>query len=248
MACMVSLLFEAAFNSANFLVALMLQQAFHFTPYQAGLILAPGAVVMGMVGVGAGRLADVIDPRGSMLLGSCSRPSPCIAWPNQSRQHCGMAHRLDDCVSHVFWLRAFAPDHDYPEILPPERLSMGSGLDGIHRGFASAFGIALGSMLVERRLLAHETALGEEHEQLTSSVGDAARAVTETLTQAGIGSSEAGAQALAALWNYLRQTAQIAAYQDAFLVLCGVTLLALLPAMFARASRRSVTVPPGTGR
>ena len=37
-----ALLFDAAFNCANFLVALMLQQVFHFTPYQAGLILAQG--------------------------------------------------------------------------------------------------------------------------------------------------------------------------------------------------------------
>jgi fucose permease len=78
---------------------------------------------------------------------------------------------------------------------------MGSGLDGIHRGFGSAFGIALGSMLVERRLMAHEMALGEEHELLAS---------------------------------------QTAAYQDTFLVLCGITLLALLPALLVRAPRVSV--------
>jgi len=35
---------------ANFLVALMLQQAFHYTPFHAGLMLAPGAAVMGVVG------------------------------------------------------------------------------------------------------------------------------------------------------------------------------------------------------
>jgi len=108
---------------------------------------------------------------------------------------------------------------------------MGSGLDGIHRGFASAFGIALGSMLVERLLIAHEIALGEEHELLASSVSDFTGAATEMLIQAGIESSEASGQALAALWSYLRQTAQIAAYQDAFLVLCGITLLALVPAL-----------------
>ena len=117
---------------------------------------------------------------------------------------------------------------------------MGSGLDGIHRGFGRAFGIALGSMLVERRLMAHEIALDEEHELLDSSVSEVMGAVTETLMQAGIGSSEAPGQALAALWSYLRQTAQIAAYQDTFLVLCGITLLALVPAMLARAPRVSI--------
>ena len=44
-ASMAALLFDAVFNSANFLVALMLQQVFHYTPFHAGLMLAPGAVV-----------------------------------------------------------------------------------------------------------------------------------------------------------------------------------------------------------
>ena len=117
---------------------------------------------------------------------------------------------------------------------------MGSGLDGIHRGLGSVFGIALGSMLVERRLLAHEIALGEAHELLAASVSEVTGAATETLMQAGMGRSEARGQALAALWSYLRQTAQIAAYQDAFVVLCGITLLALVPALLARAPRVSI--------
>lgn len=61
--------FDSAFNAANFIVALMLQQAFHFTPAQAGLILAPGAVAMGLVGLGAGRLADLFEPRLPIFLG-----------------------------------------------------------------------------------------------------------------------------------------------------------------------------------
>jgi EmrB/QacA subfamily drug resistance transporter len=68
-ASLAAFLFESAFNSANFLVALLLQQAFALTPYHAGLILAPGAIVMGLCGVGAGRLADAVDPRGPIFLG-----------------------------------------------------------------------------------------------------------------------------------------------------------------------------------
>jgi MFS family permease len=68
-ASIAAFLYDSAFNSANFLTALMLQQVFLFTPFQAGIILAPGAVAMGLAGVAAGRLADVIDPHGPILLG-----------------------------------------------------------------------------------------------------------------------------------------------------------------------------------
>jgi EmrB/QacA subfamily drug resistance transporter len=231
-ASMASLLFDAVFNSANFLVAFMLQQAFHYTPFHAGLMLAPGAMVMGVVGLGAGRLADLMDPRGLIALGFLLQAIAMYYLAGTSLDTsavwftaCIILYRMSlGCVQSPLTSIIL-------KSLPPERLSMGSGLDGIHRGFASAFGIALGSMLVERRLMAHEIALGEEHELLASSVSDFTGAATEMLMQAGIESSEASGQALAALWSYLRQTAQIAAYQDAFLVLCGITLLALVPAM-----------------
>jgi hypothetical protein len=122
--------------------------------------------------------------------------------------------------------------------LPPDRLSMGSGLDGIHRGFASAFGIALGSMVLERRTMAHLTFLGEAHELFTPSVQEAIAASTDVLAAAGADLSTGASAPLAMVWEQLRQQAQVTAYQETFLVLCGVTLLALLPAILARRGRR----------
>jgi len=244
-ASLASLLFDAVFNSANLLVAFMLQQAFLYTPLQAGLMMAPGAVVMGVVGVGAGRLADLMNPRGLIVFGFVLQALAMYYLAGTS---------LDTSVGWftvcIILYRLSLSFVQSPltgivlKSVPPERLSMGSGLDGIHRGFGSAFGTALGSMLVERRLMAHATALGEAHELLDSSVSEVTGAVTETLMQAGIGRSEARGQALAALGSYLRQTAQVAAYQDTFMVLCGVTLFALVPALFARAPRESIADTP----
>ena len=119
--------------------------------------------------------------------------------------------------------------------LPPERLSMGSGLDGIHRGIGSAFGIAVGSMIVERHTVTHLIKLGEQHELQNLSVQEAASVVAEVLAESGMGHGRA--EAFAVLGDHLRQTAQSTAYQDTFLVLCGLTLLALLPALLTRGRR-----------
>jgi EmrB/QacA subfamily drug resistance transporter len=224
-----ALLFDSAFNSANFLVAFMLQQVFHFTPYHAGLILAPGALVMGLIGVGAGRLADLTDPRWPICLGFLLQAVAMYYLGLTSLET--SAVWLTIVV--VLYRLSFGCVHSpltsvVLKALPPDRLSMGSGLDGIHRGFASAFGIALGSTVLERRLTAHEIALGEEHEALAATVGETLSAVHETLAQSGGGES-----ALAVLWEHLRQQAQMAAYQDTFLILCGMILLALVPACLA---------------
>jgi hypothetical protein len=113
---------------------------------------------------------------------------------------------------------------------------MGSGLDGIHRGFGSAFGIALGSMLVERRTTAHLLALSEQHELQSLSVQEATRAVGEVLTAAGMGPGHT--EALAVLGEHLLEEARMAAYQDTFLLLGLLTLLALPPALLVRHRRR----------
>jgi DHA2 family multidrug resistance protein len=124
--------------------------------------------------------------------------------------------------------------------LPPDRLSMGSGLDGIHRGVGSAFGIALGSLVVERHTAAHRHVLGEQHDLDSPAVQDATRGITDVLAQAGMGHDQATAGAV--LEEHLRETARMAAYQDTFLVLCGLTLAACFPALVARVRR----TPRGT--
>jgi hypothetical protein len=126
--------------------------------------------------------------------------------------------------------------------LPHHRLSMGSGLDGIHRGLASAFGIALGSTILEYRTVVHLISLGEGHEVSTRSVQETAATVTQILWQAGDWGGTASAKALAILREHLLQRAQLTAYQDTFLLLCAVTLLALLPALLSQTSRERFTM------
>jgi MFS transporter, DHA2 family, multidrug resistance protein len=238
LASIAAFLFDSAFNAANFIVALMLQQAFHFTPAQAGLILAPGAVAMGLVGLAAGRLADLFEPRLPIFLGLVLETVAMYAFGYTT-----VAHGVSWLTLLVIAYRASFGFVYTPltsvilKTLPPERLSMGSGLDGIHRGFGSAFGIAIGSMLVERRTAAHLLALGEQHEMHSLSVQDATGAVREVLTAAGMGPGHA--EALAVLGEHLHAEARIAAYQDTFVLLGMLTLLALLPALLVRHRRHA---------
>jgi DHA2 family multidrug resistance protein len=123
------------------------------------------------------------------------------------------------------------------QTLPKGRLSMGSGLDGIHRGFGSAFGIAVGSTVLELRTLTHLMDLGEQGESSAPSVREASGEVARLLAQAGELGGAATAKTLAILREHLLQQAEMAAYQDTFLLLCAITLLALLPAMLSRDKR-----------
>lgn len=235
-ASMAAFLFDSAFNGANFVVVLMLQQAFHFTPAQAGLILAPGAVVMGLVGLGAGRLADWFEPRLPIFLGLALQTAAMYALGYTTVEHGTGWLTLLVIVYRASFGFVYTPlTSVILKTLPPERLSMGSGLDGIHRGFGSAFGIALGSMLVERRTAAHVITLGEQHESQSLGVQDASQAVREALAEAGLGRGDT--EALTVLGVQLQEEARIAAYQDTFVMLGLLTLLALPPTLLVRYQR-----------
>ncbi len=232
-ASLAAFLFDAAFNGANFVVALLLQQAFHFTPTQAGLILAPGAIAMGVVGLGAGRVADRLEPRVPIFCGLALQAAAMYALGYTTAEHgTGWLTFLVILYRTSFGCVYTPLTSIILKTLPPDRLSMGSGLDGIHRGFGSAFGIAIGSMVVERNTAAHVLALGSQHELQSLSVQEATGTVSAVLTAAG--QAHTPAEALVVVNEHLRQTAQITAYQDTFLVLCGLTLLAVPPALLSR--------------
>jgi len=238
-ASLAAFLFDSAFNGANFIVALMLQQAFHFTPSQAGLILAPGAIAMGLMGLVAGRLADRLEPRVPIFLGLSLQALAMYALAYTTVEHGTGWLTLLVVVYRTSFGCVYTPlTSILLKTLPPDRLSMGSGLDGIHRGFGSAFGIALGSMIVERQTLAHLVALGESHEVQSLSVQEATQAVTAVLAESGRGHGLT--DVLTVLSDELRQFAQITAYQDTFMALCGLTLLALPPALLTRLRRTTV--------
>jgi predicted MFS family arabinose efflux permease len=99
---------------------------------------------MGLIGVGAGRLADLTDPRWPIFLGFLLQAVAMYYLGLTSLET--SAVWLTIVV--VLYRLSFGCVHSpltsvVLKALPPDRLSMGSGLDGIHRGFASAFGIAL---------------------------------------------------------------------------------------------------------
>jgi MFS transporter, DHA2 family, multidrug resistance protein len=220
-ASIAAFLYEAAFNGAHFLTALMLQQVFLFTPFHAGIILAPGAVAMGLL----------LHAAAMYYFGMTSLEVSTLWFT-----FLVVLYRLSFGCVHTPLTSIVL------KALPNDRISMGSGLDGVHRGLASAFGIALGSTILEYRTLVHLIGLGERHEVSTLSVREAAADVAQLLMRTGKLGGAAGGKTLAILRDQMLQRAQLTAYQDTFLLLCVVTLLALLPALLSQASRKSSTM------
>ena len=69
MGCLIGFLNTMEFRGTNFLMPIMLQHLFHYTPLRTGLFFLPPALVMGLTSILAGRLSDLVQPRLLLALG-----------------------------------------------------------------------------------------------------------------------------------------------------------------------------------
>ncbi len=234
-ASVVVFLYNAGFVGTNFLVALMLQVVFDFTPLQAGLVLAPGAIVMGWIGLFAGRLSDRFDPRFPVLVGlACFALDMYFFSALTLMSGVGLVTLLVITQRGAFGLIQSPLNNALMRTLPSEDRSMGSGLHGVHRGVAAAFGVALCSLLLEKRQAVHEVLLGQHHDRFALPVEQSLDAFGSFIAQAGAAPQQVAVQSMAALGQVYASHTRMAAYADCFLLLAIAFILALLPAYLIR--------------
>ncbi len=216
------------------------QVVFDFTPLQAGLVLAPGAIVMGWIGLFAGKLSDRIDPRIPVLIGLASFALDMYFFSLLTLlTGVGLVTLLVMAQRGSFGLIQSPLNNALMRTLPPEDRSMGSGLHGVHRGVAAAFGVALCSVILEKRIAVHGVLLGQHHDRFALPVQQSLDAFRGFLLQAGELPPLAAAKSMAALGQLLTRHVQMAAYADCFLILSMAFILALVPAYLTRARMQS---------
>jgi hypothetical protein len=107
-------------------------------------------------------------------------------------------------------------------------------LHGVHRGVAAAFGVALCSLLLEKRLAVHGVLLGQHHDRFALPVEQSLDAFGRFLVQAGEVPQQVAAKSMAALEQVYTNHIRMSAYADCFLLLAIAFILALLPAYLTR--------------
>jgi EmrB/QacA subfamily drug resistance transporter len=92
MGCLIGFVNTMEFRGTNFLLPIMLQRIYHYTPFQAGLFFPPSALVMGL-----------LDPRRAPG-GHLSTQVPADHWPLGA----------DLCLVQILWTRCLGHDRASP--------------------------------------------------------------------------------------------------------------------------------------
>ena len=213
MGCLIAFLNTVEFRGTSFLLPIMLQRIFHYTPFQAGLFFLPPALVMGTTSILAGRLSDKIQPKFLLILG-------LLVLTYVSFQFCGIdAWATTALLLGLTVLRRAAQAFCHSPLtsstlrgISEEQLRMASGLFNLHRTLAGAVGVALTATLMESREDLHTLIFSERQALYPLGTQVATETIREVLHQDGQRNAGLVEMATAVLRQKLTEEAVLAGY------------------------------------
>ena len=223
----------AGLFGSTYLLPVFVQQIQGMTPTQAGLLLMPSGFAMLLVFPIAGRLSDKVSAPIMIAIGMAVFAGS--SWLMASAN-----------VHTAFWTLAWwtvlsrvglglvfpAISSGALKVLPVHLLGQGSGASNFIRQLGGAFGVNLLSVFIERRTIMHADAFAATQTSDNFTTMELLGQVAGLLHTSGLPDS----QLMPAAVSFLGQTVMIqssnAAFQDGFLVVCGIFLLALIPTWF----------------
>jgi hypothetical protein len=224
--------------ASSFLIALFLQRVLALTPYQAGKMMLPGALVWGLSNLISGRLADKVNNRVLVILALLMLSGAFYRFANLDKLAPTMA------ILSLFVVQSFARGMlQSPLInvlmttLPQEKVIMGSGLRGLMNGLGSTFGVSLAAIFMEKQLAVHTLRLSEDQEVSPLGLDEAIAATQEHLSMAGEW-DQLSTKTLLVVRDAILGEAEVLAYRDCYMAIAVSSLISLVVALFLRLPRR----------
>ena len=224
--------FGAGNFASTYIIPVFVQTVQNFTPTASGLVTAPaGLVVMCFFPIG-GKLVDNFAARYVTMFGLV-----VFAF--------GAALLSGTDVNTAFWILAFfvvigrlgqsimlpAINVSALKALPPEQLNNGSGSINFVRLMGGAFGVNTLVVFMEQRTEFHSISLTATQTAGNASSRELLDMVSSLLHGGGVPDAVLQPGALHYLGRVVEAQAQTMGFQDGFMVIAVVFILALVPAM-----------------
>ncbi len=244
--CLIAFLNTVEFRGTSFLMPIMLQRIFHYTPFQAGLFFLPPALVMGITSIGTGQLSDKIHPKFLLIIG-------LLGLTYVSFQFCTInVWTTSSMLLGLTMLRRGAQAFCHSPLtsatlrgLPEDEVRMASGLFNLHRTLAGTVGVALTATLMNYREDVHTLILSERQALYPLGTQAATETIRDVLVQDGHTREGLVQMTTAVMRQMLGEEAALAGYQDLFFIFAALTLFSLLPVLLMRGGKMRVASADG---
>jgi EmrB/QacA subfamily drug resistance transporter len=242
-AASVACVFGMGLFGTTYLIPLFVQTVQGLTPLSAGLLLMPGALLLGLFMPFGGYLCDRLPARMLLMTGlACFAAS--TYWLGD----------VDANTSYLGILMCVVVSRAGQSLINPtlqatalrslqsKLLRQGAGMINFSRQLGGAFGVNLLSVLLDRRTFFYSDTLTSQETSGNSATAQLLDTVERLLAQAGAPPELQSAGALHFLGRVVYAQAYTMAFRDCFLIVTLVFMLALIPAWIMGRRRKDLTV------
>ncbi len=233
MASLVVFLNTITFMASNFVMALFLQIHLKYTPLQAAWMLMPTAIIIGFLGIIAGRLADLVPVKFLVIFG-------LVGSALMMFQHATMTP-VTSVGAITFWfaVRGVARSFTISPLttgslatLPAAQIRMGSGLLSLNRGIASAGSVALTAALLQHRMAERVLYIMQDQSAAPWATDELQQTFFTTFRAFGDAMDMAQTKAGMLLQDLFTAEAALHSYHDTFIIIGVISALGIIPALW----------------
>jgi MFS family permease len=210
-----------------------------YTPLNAGLLLMPGGLVLGLFMPIAGWISDRVPARRIIIAGlvCVGLSSAYLAYVDTNSSFWAIAMAV--LLSRV-GLALIKPSLNLAALQPlrQEQLPQGAGMINFSRQLGGAFGVNSLSVVLDRRTMFHSDALTGTQSAANPTTIELVEQVKALLAQAGVSPDIQTAGAMHFLGKVVLAQAYVGGFRDSFLVCAAITAVALIPAWIMGMQRR----------
>lgn len=235
MASALSFIVGVGYYGTYFIVPVFLQNILGYTAIQAGLIQLPGVLMFGFFLFVSGALGNRVSARLLVVVG-LAIVSSGLYWLSHINLQTSTA-----MINFMLMVRGVGLGLALTPLLtsalgtlPPQQMSMGSGVFNIIRYLGGAFGIASMGTVIERRELTYLARYSEHQLPDSFGTGTFLTAVKGLFLYLGDPTLLAQQKSLALLSAMMNREALLSAFSDVYLMVGLLIMVTVIPAFFLR--------------
>jgi hypothetical protein len=196
-------------------------------------MLMPTAVIIGILSVATGRLADLVPTKALVIFGMAG--SAILMF-----QHATIT-TVTSVGAITFWFAVRGVTRSFTiaplttgslATLPESDIRMGSGLLSLNRGIASAGSVALTAAVLQNHLAERALRITQDQSAMSFGVEELLQQFLTTFTGLGDFADIAQLKAGAMLEQLLTAEAALHSYHDIFIIIGWISALGILPALW----------------